>query len=101
MRYHGEAPSDATCLAEDDAAVERPAVLIVDDHPSNLLALEAVLERLPVRIVRARSGEEALVKSAEQEFAVVLLDWRMPRLDGVETARRMRERDAQRQPPVL
>ena len=54
-----------------------------------------------MRIVRARSGEEALVKSAEQEFAVVLLDWRMPRLDGVETARRMRERDALRQPPVL
>ena len=101
MRYPGEAPSDATCLAEDDVAIARPAVLIVDDHPSNLIALEAVLERLPVRIVRARSGEEALVKSAEQEFAVVLLDWRMPRLDGVETARRMRERDSTRQPPVL
>jgi signal transduction histidine kinase len=101
MRYPGEAPSDATCLAEDDVAIARPAVLIVDDHPSNLVALEAVLERLPVRIVRARSGEEALVKSAEQEFAVVLLDWRMPRLDGVETARRMRERDSTRQPPVL
>jgi signal transduction histidine kinase len=101
MRNPGEAPSDATCLAEDDVAIARPAVLIVDDHPSNLLALEAVLERLPVRIVRARSGEEALVKSAEQEFAVVLMDWRMPRLDGVETARRMRERDSTRQPPVL
>jgi signal transduction histidine kinase len=90
-------------MADDEVALEleRPAVLIVDDHPSNLVALEAVLDRLPVRIVRARSGEEALVRSAEQEFAVVLLDWRMPRLDGVETARRMRERDPARQPPVL
>jgi signal transduction histidine kinase len=101
MRYSGEVSLDAACLGEGEVAVARPAVLIVDDHPSNLLALEAVLERLPVRIVRARSGEEALVKSAEQEFAVVLLDWRMPRLDGVETARRMRERDSIRQPPVL
>jgi signal transduction histidine kinase len=101
MRYPSEALSDATDLTDGEVAAARPAVLIVDDHPSNLLALEAVLERLPVRIVRARSGEEALDKSAEQEFAVVLLDWRMPRLDGVETARRMRERDSTRQPPVL
>jgi|GEM_PF-1625501 len=101
MRNDGEALSNPNFLPEDDVAIERPAVLIVDDHPSNLLALEAVLERLPVRIVRARSGEEALAKSAEQEFAVVLLDWRMPGLDGVETARRMRERDPTRQPPVL
>jgi signal transduction histidine kinase len=101
MRYPGEVSSDAPCLVEGELAVARPAVLIVDDHPSNLLALEAVLERLPVRTVRARSGEEALVKSVEQEFAVVLMDWRMPRMDGVETARRMRERDSTRQPPVL
>jgi response regulator RpfG family c-di-GMP phosphodiesterase len=53
-------------MPDDEVALEleRPAVLIVDDHPSNLVALEAVLDRLPVRIVRARSGEEALVRSA-------------------------------------
>jgi signal transduction histidine kinase len=101
MRYDGGASPDPTSLPDNEGALERPAVLIVDDHPSNLIALEAVLDRLPVRIVRARSGEEALARSAEQEFAVVLLDWRMPGLDGVETARRMRERDPTRQPPVL
>src|SRR5689334_2501864 len=81
--------------------IERPAVLIADDHPTNLVALEAVLDRLAIRAVRAHSGEEALARSAEQEFAVILLDWRMPRLDGIETARLMRERDQGQQPPVM
>jgi signal transduction histidine kinase len=51
--------------------------------------------------VRARSGEEALARSAEQEFALALLDWRMPGIDGIETARAMRERVSGRQPPVI
>jgi signal transduction histidine kinase len=84
-----------------DEELEPPSVLIVDDRPSNLIALEAVLERLPVHIVRAHSGEEALAWCASQEFAVALLDWRMPGLDGIETTRRMRQRDRTRQPPVL
>jgi signal transduction histidine kinase len=101
MRYHGGVSSDSTHSADDEVSLEPPAVLIVDDYPANLVALEAVLSRLPVRIVRAHSGEEALERSAEQEFAVVLLDWRMPGMDGLETARRMRERDSTLQPPVL
>jgi two-component system, sensor histidine kinase and response regulator len=100
MSFDGEAilssiPSDDT----ESAFV--PAVLIVDDHPANLLALEAVLERLKVRIVRADSGEQALAKSEEQEFAVVLMDWRMPKMDGIEAARWMRERHPVRQTPVI
>jgi two-component system sensor histidine kinase/response regulator len=101
MTYHDEAFFETTQPPDEDVAVERPAVLIVDDHPANLIALEAVLDRLAVRIVRAASGEQALLRSAEQEFAVILLDWRMPRLDGIETARLMRERDSVRQPPVM
>jgi signal transduction histidine kinase len=88
-------------VSDDEIVGERPAVLVVDDRSANLIALEAVLERLAVRLVCATSGEEALVRSAEQEFAVVLLDWRMPGLDGIETARLMRERDPARQPPVI
>jgi signal transduction histidine kinase len=87
--------------SDDTESAFVPAVLIVDDHPANLLALEAVLERQKVRIVRAGSGEQALAKSADQEFAVVLMDWRMPNMDGIEAARRMRERHPVRQTPVI
>jgi signal transduction histidine kinase len=79
----------------------RPKVLIVDDHPSNLLALEAVLARLQVTIVRAHSGSDALEQAARHDFAVILLDLRMPGLDGVETARMIRARQPDRQPPVI
>jgi signal transduction histidine kinase len=88
-------------LPDDVVLPEQPAVLVVDDHESNLVALEAVLGRLPIRIVRARSGREALARSAKQEFAVILLDWQMPGLDGIETARLMRQRDGKGQPPVM
>ncbi len=101
MAYQNEPGLASVPLAADEIVVERPAVLIADDRPANLVALEAVLERLPVRIVRALSGEEALARSAEQDFALLLLDWRMPRLDGIDTARLMRERDPARQPPVI
>lgn len=101
MRYPGGVSSAATSVADDDVALACPAVLIVDDYTSNLVALEAVLDRLPIRIMRAHSGEEALVLNAQHEFALVLLDWRMPGLDGVETARLMREREPTRQPPVM
>jgi len=101
MTHQNDAFLESVQLTDDEMTVERPALLIVDDRPANLVALEAVLDRLKVRIVRAHSGEEALVRNAEQEFAVVLLDWRMPRLDGIETARLMRERDPARQPPVI
>ncbi len=101
MAYQNEAYLGSAHPSDDEIVVECPAVLIVDDRPANLIVLEAVLERLKIRTVRARSGEEALVRSAEQEFAVVLLDWQMPGLDGVETARLMRERDSARQPPVI
>ena len=74
------------------SALERslPVVLIVDDRPANLLALEAILESLPVRTIRANSGEEALRLLLKQDVAVVLLDVQMPGMDGFETAAQMR-----------
>lgn len=102
MRDDGLVSLQAASSPDDDIVLpERPAVLMVDDHESNLVALEAVLGRLPIHLVRARSGREALARSAEREFAVILLDWQMPSLDGIETARLMRERDGARQPPVM
>lgn len=76
-------------------------ILIVDDEPANLLALEAVLDRLGENIVRARSGEEALSKVEQTDFAVILLDVRMPTISGFETARRIRQRAASSRTPIL
>jgi len=65
---------------------DRPAVLVVDDNPANLLAFEAILESLPIRITLTRSGQEGLALLLKEEYAVILLDVRMPVMDGIETA---------------
>jgi CheY-like chemotaxis protein len=62
------------------------SILLVDDHPPNLMALEAILEPLGERLVRASSGSEAVELAANEDFALVLLDLQMPELDGLETA---------------
>jgi CheY-like chemotaxis protein len=56
-------------------------VLIVDDHPENLMALEAILTGPGQHLVRANSGEEALRCLLNQDFAVILLDVQMPVID--------------------
>src|ERR1700736_6569513 len=78
-----------------------PAVLLVDDTPANLVALQAVLESLDVRTVEARSGAEALELVQREPFAVVVLDVQMPGMDGFETAKRMRELPGGRQLPIV
>jgi PAS domain S-box-containing protein len=77
------------------------SILIVDDHPSNLLALEAILEPLGQRIVRASSGQEALRYLLREDFAVILLDVQMPGVDGYETARLVRQRQRSRYTPII
>ena len=67
-------------------------ILLVDDRPEKLLALEAVLEDLGQNIVRAYSGREALRHVLNHEFAVILLDVNMPGMDGFETAALIRQR---------
>jgi PAS domain S-box-containing protein len=76
-------------------------VLLVDDQPANLLALEAVLDTLGVNMVRAVNGPEALAAVAKQDFAAVLLDVRMPGMDGFEVAREIRARERSRFTPIL
>lgn len=78
-----------------------PSILIVDDRPEKLLALEAVLEDLGTRIVRAESGREALRAVLNEEFAVILLDVNMPGLDGFETAQMIRQRQSSRHIPII
>src|SRR5688572_13388416 len=85
-------------LAPDPA---NPAVLIVDDHPPNLVALEGVLAPLGARLVSAKSGEEALARVVEEEFALVLLDLRMPGLSGLDTTALMNERQSHGRVPII
>src|SRR3954462_10729532 len=63
----------------------RARILMVDDHPPNLLALEAILAPLGEEIVRANSGEDALRKLLDGDFACILLDVQMPGLDGIRS----------------
>src|SRR5688500_12719447 len=81
--------------------MEKINILLVDDLPANLLALEAILEGLGHNLVRAYSGEEALKCLLDQEFAVILLDVLMPGLDGFETARIIRGRAQTRHTPII
>jgi two-component system, sensor histidine kinase and response regulator len=78
-----------------------PAVLVVDDRPDNLVALDAVLEGLPCRIVHAESGPAALKALLHEEFALVLMDVQMPGLDGYETARHIKMRERTRLVPII
>jgi PAS domain S-box-containing protein len=79
---------------------ERARVLLVDDDERNLLALQTVLEDLG-EVVLARSGEEALRHLLKGEFAVILLDVYMPRMDGYETAQIIRRRDQTKGIPIV
>ena len=63
-----------------------PRILIVDDHPANLIALDAIIAPLGYPIVQATSGEEALRLLLKQDFALILLDVQMPGIDGFEAA---------------
>jgi len=74
---------------------------MVDDHPSNLLALEAILEPLGQELVKATSGEEALKFLLQRDFAVILMDVQMPGLDGFQTATLIKQRERTRTIPII
>jgi PAS domain S-box-containing protein len=82
-------------------AAAKASILLVDDRPANLLALEAILDPLGQRLVRASSGEEALEKLQGEEFAVILMDVRMPGMDGLRTAEIISQRESTARVPVI
>ena len=79
----------------------RTNILLVDDRPQNLVALEAILEPLGQNVVKAHSGEQALRELLDTDFAVILLDVIMPGLDGFETAALIKERAKTRHIPII
>ena len=80
---------------------DRVNVLIVDDRPENLIALEAILNKPSYNLVKANSGAEALRCLLNEDFAVILLDVQMPGMDGFETATLIRSRDRSRSTPII
>lgn len=79
----------------------KPKILIVDDRPENLVALETVLRDLDVDLVRALSGNEALKATLHNDFALALLDIQMPEMDGYELASILREEDKTARLPFI
>jgi CheY-like chemotaxis protein len=86
-------------------ASEQPAgvakALLVDDRRENLVALEAILQGLPLEPVAVESGEAALKQLLVDDFAVILLDAQMPEMDGFETASHIKRRERTRQVPII
>jgi signal transduction histidine kinase/DNA-binding response OmpR family regulator len=90
-----ERPSDALTDAET------ASILVVDDRPESLLAIDAALESLGQNIVKAGSGPEALRHLLRQDFALILLDVNMPRMDGFQTAALIRARRRSAHTPII
>jgi PAS domain S-box-containing protein len=76
-------------------------ILLVDDRPKNLLALEAILEPLGQNLVSVESGEAALKELLQHDFACILLDVQMPELDGFETAELIKQRERTSHIPII
>ena len=80
---------------------DQPRVLLVDDRPENLLALEAVLEPLPCVLTSVTSGDAALKALLQDDYALVLLDVQMPGMDGFETAAQIKARERTQHIPIV
>jgi len=94
-------PDPETAAAPPLGDDDRVSILLVDDRPDKLLALEAILGDLGQNMVRAYSGREALRALLQQDFAVILLDVNMPMMDGFETAELIRSRPRSQQTPII
>ncbi len=81
--------------------MSKAKVLIVDDRPENLFVLESLIDEPDVELVRANSGNEALAKILDHDFALVLLDVQMPGMDGYEVAELMRGNKQTKHIPII
>lgn len=85
----------------DDIELPTPNVLIVDDTPENLVALEVVLEDSGCNLIKASSGQQALSLLLKKDVSLALLDVQMPEMDGFEVATLMRENPRTRNVPIV
>lgn len=81
--------------------IPQPKILIVDDDPYSRIAISSVLEPLDLELIGADCGEQALRDILAQEFALIILDVRLPGMSGFETARAIRERELSRDLPII
>jgi signal transduction histidine kinase len=88
-------------VAVDPSLQDRVKILLVDDSAENLVSLEAALEGLGQELVLAQSGMEALRHLLDEDFAAILLDVKMPEMDGFQTAEMIRARRRSRHTPIL
>ncbi len=93
--------SESAALQKIRASNESVRILMVDDSPDKLLAIESILEPLGPKLVKAHSGAEALRILLKEEFAIILLDVNMPGMDGFETASLIRQRKSLEHIPIL
>lgn len=87
--------------AESSSEQTLPRVLLVDDRRDKLIALEAILSGLPIHVVCATSGRDALRALLQDEYAAILLDVNMPGMDGFETASLIRQRKSSEHTPII
>lgn len=85
----------------DPSTAGQSKILLVDDRPENLLALEAILSGLGHELLRANSGEEALKRLLSEDVALILLDVQMPGMDGFETAGHIKGRERTSHIPIV
>jgi two-component system sensor histidine kinase/response regulator len=88
-------------LYQREVGVTQISILMVDDEPRNLIALEAALASVKCRLVKANSGVDALKCLLAEDFAVILLDIHMPGLSGFETASLIRARARSESTPII
>jgi signal transduction histidine kinase len=102
-RRAAESGSAEGAVSRDEADPEtsKAKILVVDDEPKSLFALQELLSSLGQNLMTAQSGEDALKLALRHDFAVVLLDVRMPGMDGFETAKLIRGRERSRQTPII
>ncbi len=88
-------------VGQPEMSLNRPMILLVEDEPAQREILAYNLEAEGYDVVVARDGEEALERVAEQAPDLILLDWMMPNVSGIETCRRLKQRMATRAIPIL
>jgi signal transduction histidine kinase len=88
-------------MSANAASQETPTVLVVDDDSKNLLAFESVLEGASYNLIKAQTGGEALMALMDGDFAVIVLDVKMPDMSGIELARMIKERRRTQHIPII